>query len=181
MTNLESINEIFKTYAPLLDGADKVIGIFISIGLFWLAHRANAIAKSNLELAEQEKLSRKYRIGEDERAIFRSCYSKISEALGLVLKLGRVTDEAKSLFWQARDQARLELPKDIQEYSQEVFDKMWEAYLLGHNDLASIENGGLPIGEERKRASARHGDIILSLINEKPYDVFSKYMKVNIE
>ena len=68
-----------------------------------------------------------YRISKNEREIFRFVHTKISEAITLVLKHGAVTQEAQALFWQARDQARLELPDEIKEYTQKLFDKMHKA------------------------------------------------------
>ena len=128
---LEILNELSKVYTPLLSAIDVVLGLFIGIALFWVAHRANNIAESNIELASQESQSRKYRISKDERELFHTVYSLLTEALGLVMKEGRVKGEAHAIFWQARDRARLELPEDIQEYTQVIFKKMHEAYLLG--------------------------------------------------
>ncbi len=181
MNWLECLNETFKTYAPLLEGMDKVIGIFISAGLFWLAHRANAIAKSNLELAKQERLSRKYRIGADEREIFRSCYTKVSQACGLVLQNGRVDAEASALFWQARDQARLELPDDIAHYTEALRDASTKAFSINDNYLYPKTHPGLEPGEERTKKVDEHAKYIEFITDAKPHKIFAPYMKVKIE
>ncbi len=174
----ESTNDIFKTYAPTLEAADKLIGLAISAGLFWLAHRANGIAKSNLELAKQEKQSRKYRIDKDEREIFRSVYRNLSDALALVLREGRVEHEALALFWQARDQARLELPDDIQEYSEKLRVAANKAFSINESYLYPKNGEGLPVGEERSKRVDEHEEHLSILLDAKPHEHFAKYMKV---
>ena len=181
MSWLECINETFKTYAPTLDAADKLIGIAISAGLFWLAHRANGIAKSNLELAKQEKQSRKYRIDKDEREIFRAVYRNLSDALALVLRDGRVDHEALALFWQARDQARLELPVDIQEYSENLRVAANKAFAINELYLYPKNGESLPVGEERSKKVDEHESHLSILLDAKPHEHFAKYMRVEAE
>lgn len=171
-------NETFKTYAPTLDAADKLIGVAISAGLFWLAHCANGIAKSNLELAKQEKQSRKYRIDKDEREIFRSVYRNLSDALALVLRDGRVGHEALALFWQARDQARLELPVDIQDYSEKLRDAANKAFAINDCYLYPKNGEALPVGEDRNKKVAEHKSHLSILLDAKPHEHFAKYMRV---
>ncbi|MDD5586762.1 MAG: hypothetical protein PHY92_07395 [Alphaproteobacteria bacterium] len=179
MSFWSDFNTVATDYEKLIGGANAFFGLLISIGLFCVAWRANSIAKSNLELAAQEKQNREYRIDKDERDLFRSVYSKISEAKGIVFTEGTVTDAAHELFWKARDQARLELPEDIQEYTQTIFDRMHKAYVLRHIPLAKHEDGGHPAGsDERKAASKEHTGLIKSLMDEQPHEAFAKYMRI---
>lgn len=110
-------------------------------------------------------------------SIFLSVYQKLTEAISLILRDGQVKNPAKALFWQARDEARLQLPEEIQNYTQRLFDEMWEAYLLYYQKLTGEER--LTKGPERSQASARHTELIGKLIKERPFEIFQKYLKVN--
>lgn len=169
-----SINSIAREYKPILYSIDVLFNIVIGIGLFVVARKANNIAKSNLELAKQEEINRNYQISKDDREVFYSVYSKLSKAIGLVLTNGQVDNEARALFWQARDRARLELPTNIKEYTQQLFDTMNQAYILYHTKLYGEDP--LPQGEERSKLARQHMDIITQVINAKPYEVFSPYL-----
>ena len=142
-----------------------------------LAYKANKIANSNFELAKQENKNRIYRINKDERKIFNSVYTKITQGIGLVLRDGRVCDDAQALFWKARDEARLQLPDDIVNYTQVLFDKMHTAYLL-KIELDERGSDGSPILRDRKESAKKHMQLISELIKEEPYKIFACHMKV---
>lgn len=169
---IDYLNETSIKFKPLIDAADSLVGLLISIGLFCIAYQANKISKE-----QHDRL--RYKIGEDERKIFRSNYNRLTEGLGHVMRDGIVKDEAKDLFWQVRDQARLELPKEIQDYTQKIFDLMWEAYTDYYN---KIYNGdGQTINHpDRRVAIKRNSEIVLELIRLKPSELYSKYMKVDL-
>ena len=94
------------------------------------------------------------------------------------MKEGRVNAEARALFWQARDQARLELPEDIQKYTQDIFDKMLEAFVPVTHEIAPNDKGGQPQGDKRKAVTERESEIIKNLISEQPHEIFAKYLRV---
>jgi len=169
------MNEFFQYCAPTLDATDKLIGMLMSAGLFYLGYHANGIAKSNLELVQQDKQSRKYQINKDEREIFRAVYRNLSNALGLVFRDGHVSDEALALFWQARDQARLELPVDIYEYSENLLEAARNAFAIHRAFLSQTD---LPIDTKRKEKVKEHESYILTFIKAKPYEQFAKYMRM---
>lgn len=158
-----------------LDLADIIISFFGVIAAASLAYQANKIAKSNLESANQQQKTLTQKISSEDRAIFRSNYKKVVEALGMVFRDGKVMDEAKNLFWQARDEARLELPKEIADYTQQLFDKMWNAYIIYYHDITG--DACLPQGKERSDAVEKHSKVIGELIKEQPNTVYSKYMR----
>lgn len=169
---MDYLNETSTKFKPLIEAADSLFGLLISIGLFCIDYQANKISK------EQHNRLR-YKISEDEREIFRSNYNMLTEGLGHVIRDGRVKDEAKTLFWQVRDQARLELPKEIQDYTQKIFDLMWEAYKNHYNKIYDGE--GQPINHpERSEAIERNGEIVLELTGLKPNELYSKYLKVDL-
>lgn len=161
-----------KDWIDLVGLIVSILGVIV--GAF-LTRQANRIAKSNLELANQQQKALDQKINSEDRAIFRSNYRKVIDALEIIWRDGNINDEVKNLFWQARGEARLELPKDIADYTQGLFDQMWEAYSLFHNKI----NGDtrLPQGEERPTACDRHSQIISQLIREQPSAIYAKYMK----
>ncbi|HBN22270.1 MAG TPA: hypothetical protein DD412_03435 [Holosporales bacterium] len=166
------INELLVKYHAVVSVFDTIVSIIISVGLFYVAFRANGIAKSNLQIAKQEKEKQIYKIHADERKIFHSVYNKLSNAITLVLESARVTEESKALFWQARDQARLEMPDDIKIYTQNLFDKMYAAYLL-ELELESIKET-----KDRQKPVKERMKLISSLIDERPHEIFSKHLKI---
>ena len=168
---LDYLNELAEIYEPLF-------GIVISMILLFLTYYANKIAKSNYQLALEQKRTTDYKISRDDRELFRSVYMKLTEAIGLVLKDGAVNLEAVSLFWEARDQARLELPNNIYDYVEGIFVKMHKAYRQNRTNLETPDKGGLPVGEERSKATEEHEQLISDIISLKPYEVFSPYMKI---
>jgi hypothetical protein len=170
------MNETFGTYAPTLDAAEKLIGIAISAGLFWLAHRANGIAKSNLELAKQERENQAYRISRDERELFRNVYSQIIKALTKIHLDKHVSYEAKMIFWEAFKQAELELPDDIKVYMKELYRKITEAHNLYYFDLHSKTNP--PNNKDKELLINKHEKILFNILDDKPFDFFAPHMKI---
>ena len=53
---------------------------------------------------------------------------------------------------------------------------MHKAYVIYTCQLYG--DGALPAGEERTQLSENHSELIEKLIDERPYEVFSKYMKI---
>lgn len=131
-------------------------------GLIWVGYNTNRITNNQYKISSRQS--------------YLSVYDLVTEALGHVFVDGTVKDPAKDLFWKARDRARLELPKEIEDYCQGLFDYMWEAYCLYYHKLYGDEP--LPLGEERSKAADKHLEIISILIKERPHKIFSKYMKV---
>lgn len=159
-----------------MDFAGLLINFFGVVVAAALAWQANKIAKSNLVLARQQRKSSSQALSSEDRAIFRSNHRKVIDALGAIFRDGYVNDAAKNLLWQARDEARLELPADIKNYTQEIFDMMWEAYQLHYNKITG-ENR-LPVGAAGEEACKRHSQIIRQLIEQKPSLIYKKYMRI---
>lgn len=168
---ISELNGLAQTYQPLINAFTGVVGIFISIGLF-------GVAIATYKLSKQGNKSLEQRIDEQEKQIFREVYEQLNKALGLVFQYGNVTDEAHAIFWKARDKTRLELPEDIQHYTQEVFDLMHGAWIIEKGSLKSPENGGLPISKDREAKVKEHSRLINELLEKKPYKIFSPYLRV---
>lgn len=140
-----------------------LLSFFVGVGLIWVGRNTNKITENQYKISSRQS--------------YLAVYDMVTEALGHVLIDARVTDEAKDLFWKARDRARLELPKEIDDYCQELFDNMWEAYCLYYHKLYGDEP--LSKGEERTKVANRHTLIISILEKERPHKIFSKFMRVD--
>lgn len=171
------LNEVAEHYQPLLEAVKALLSLFIGAGLLFVGLKVNEVAKSNLELAKEKKDKLIYKISEKERDIFRSNYQKVSEALGLVLREGNVSNDARELFWKARDEARLELPQDIQDYTESLFKEMLKAYNAHHFLL--YEETDLSNNERREHIAEQHSNAINFLMNTNPNEVYSQYMKIS--
>ncbi|MFN9252862.1 MAG: hypothetical protein ACK6BL_02805 [Holosporaceae bacterium] len=148
--------------SDIIDGLDLLINLVTGVTLGFLAYFSNKISKMQNNIAARD--------------VYLSVYDKISEALGSVLAKGFVDESAKALFWQARDRARLELPNELKEYTQQLYDKMLEANTIYYNKITG--DFKLPVGQERNKIVQEHTDIIKKLIYEKPHQIFSKYMTI---
>lgn len=172
------LNKIASDYQPLINAVNVAWGLggAVLVLVIIFAKKVLQFIRSFFVKKQTKKLS------PEERKIFGEVYKMISDAKNLVFTQGVVRDEAHGLFWKARDRARLELPEDVQEYAQALFDKMHRAYILIHNDLASSDKGGYPAqSDERKRSSKEHSDLIGQIIKEQPHEVFAPYMRVKVE
>lgn len=153
----ELVNFI-KTNATVLGVMiDFIIGGFLIV----ISYKATRIAKNQNNIAS--------------RKAYLSVYKKLGKAFSLVSRDGDVTDEARALFWQARDRARLELPKNIERYTQDLFDKMMKAHRL-YSQLYG--EGSLPVGEKRNKIASQNCAIIKELMEEHPHLIFRNHMKV---
>lgn len=153
----------------------EIFGLFVDfivgLGLVGVAFQANRIARN-------QRLDLRYKVAQHEREIFQSVYDIITNVLHHVNSDGRVSDAAKQLFWQARDEARLSLPSDIRQYTEQLFDEMRRADLL---NFELSKEGGLPSGDRRSAVAKEHMDIIGMLIEERPYEIFRKHMQVKAD
>jgi len=173
----EQLNELARIYSPLADAADVAFTFLIGIGLVMIARQANRIAKSNVKLAEERSRDRGWAIKSDERATFKSNYEKVSNALGLTMRDGTVAGEARALIWQARDDARLELPKEISDYTENLFSRMNDAY---RTELL-LSNSASLSDEKRNGLTDKNHEIMMVLIEEKPFLVYEKYLKFKVD
>ncbi len=147
-------------------------GFVISPGLIWLAWEANAINKSNADFLKQAKEEQQYRITKDEREIFRVVYTKLVDALGLVQQYGRVREDVLTLFWQARDQARVELPEDIAQYTEELLS-------AANSALIKYENRNRFLPQEEHSKPLDSAEIHMKILYEaKPSQKFAPYLRI---
>lgn len=97
-------------------------------------------------------------------------FQKINDAIALTIKDGDVKNEAESLFWQARDEARLILDEEIANFTQELFDLAHEGYLI-------YRNRGNLNDKEREQKSHEWSNIFKKISETKPYEIYKKYLK----
>lgn len=174
MSWVQEINALSTDYAPLLN----------AMSVIWLPSSAMAaFVWFVFKKIKQHFFSLKPKarnLTPEERELFYQVYSMLSKAKGLVLRDGRVDNEANALFWEARDRARLELPDDIQEYTETLRKAASKAYSINSSYLYPASREGLPVGEERSKKVDEHEDCISLIIEAKPHEIFAPYMKVKI-
>ena len=124
-------------------------------------------------MQKQKNLDRGWAVKSDERATFKSNYEMVSKALSLTMRDGTVADEARALIWQARDDARLELPQEIGDYTEGLFSKMNDVY---RKELY-LSNSTSLTEEKRNEMIDECHNIMTTLINEKPFEVYNEYLK----
>ena len=146
----------------------KMIEIFvqflIGIGSLWIGYSANKIATQ-----QHEQL--KYKKTQDEREIFYSNYKKVSEALGNVVREGRVNDI--KLFWEARDEARLFLPRDIEAFTEELRKKAVEGFSL----RIKLDDKSLS-PKERPQKVSDEVELLNYFQRLKPNELYAPYLKI---
>lgn len=146
----------------------------IGAGAFWLAHQANKIALSNLELSKQQQEANANRITEYQKAKIKENYEVFTKALGFVFQEADVNNEAYGLFWNARDQARLELPSDIVAFTQNAFDIAGKANSLLRK---TYRKDGTPIHSTNfDKWIDECSDLVSQLYSLQPHEVYRKYL-----
>jgi len=174
MSWVEEINSLSTDYAPLLNAVSVIwLPLSAAAAFVWFAFKK--IKKRFFSPKTQAR-----NLTPEEREIFFQVYTKLSEAKGLVLRDGRVGNEANALFWEARDKARLELPDDIQEYTETLRVAASKAFSINESYLYPANRDGLPVGEERSKKVDEHEENISVIIEAKPHEIFAPYMKVKI-
>ena len=145
-----------------------IVNLLIGGGLVYVGLQANSITKSN-------KAQASYQLKQYEREIFKDNYSKISKALGLVFRDGEVFEEAMDLFWDARDQARLELPQDIVDYTEELRKIASEAFA---SNRMCYDINGQPKSTHNPEDLDKAHKAVLKLISENSYEKYRLHMKI---
>mgnify|MGYP001258927559 CR=1 FL=1 len=122
-----------------LQAFNVLSNFLIGIALFYVGWEANEISKTNHIKNKQSRKEYRRLLNLDERAIFKENYDKVSKALSLVIRDGDVNEQAMALFWQARDEARLELPEEIATYTEKLRATAQKAW--ANNRFAYDRNG----------------------------------------
>lgn len=172
---LENWEIWLSNHNNLLEAVKTLFQSLISLGLFVLALQAHKISKSNLELAKNKNMLLKFKTDDFERKIFLDTYNELNNGLEIVYRKGSVDIKAREHFWKARDKARLELPKEIENYCQQIFDIASENFILERK----LEKKNWKNEESRLKASEKSSDLLEEILNFKPYQEFSKYLKIS--
>lgn len=146
-----------ETTVKVINTVSNTVIAFMSMYISYSAHKYNKRKIS-------DKVWDKYNL----------TYSQITESMGLVLRDGFVSNNAYFLIWQARDSCRLYLHKDIQEYTDDLFDLMQKAFSA--RLLYQDENLGTPKRTEKVKSEY---ECIEKILNFKPpYTIFQKYLGI---
>ena len=82
------------------------------------------------------------------------------------------TEKALELIWQARDLSRLYMPDEINDYVKSMFNLIKNMY------SSQIERNASN-SEERKSSANKWREDINKILEQKPYEIFSPYLKLH--
>lgn len=154
----------------------EIVGTFLIGGAgIYIGWSANQVALSNYKLAEEQAREGKRKLTKDDKEMLIENYNKVSKALEIVFREGDVTNEAFSLIWQARNQAKLFLPKKIEDFTQEL----QQLFIEANHKLQALKN--IPISEERSQVVDEKCVLVTKILRYKPHEIYSEYLKLNIE
>ena len=131
------------------------------------------LARIKIKDFEIEFMTHKDALTADEKKEFVKCYDLLQQFVGFFLKDGYVGNEALECIWKARDQARLFLPKQLEEYVENYFQKALKAHnahLLWKNNLQNPE--------KMKKWAEEKGKYEDFFLKMNIADTFKKYLKV---
>lgn len=113
--NLEGIDGNFNNFFDVINAIGSVI---ISIGLLKIGIEANKIAKEQQRSTDQK-------ISQEEREIIRENYKNLMNGISTIYnnyRNIREINKGEEILRQVANQAKLELPKDLEDYTQEVYE-----------------------------------------------------------
>lgn len=176
----DSIESWAKEHTNFVDFIGVLVNLIIGTALFYVGWEANKIATASTEQTEQSAKEFKANLHETDKAVIRANYSKVSEALSLILQEGCVKDDSMRLLWQARDEARLELPEPIMDYTESLREKAQKAWAInkflydreGNVKNANHRNRDAKIEEEHK--------LLLDFMEEEPHKVYRSILEIRL-
>lgn len=173
-------NSLFITIAVLfilfvvlnlegIDGQyDKLFSLLGSVGSLFIGYGAYQIAK-------EQKKSTEFKISEEEKIIIRKNYEDIFAGIQLIFNNYSNRKNllaAKLSLDKAANYAELNLPKDIEDYTKELYKNVSDLYQ--ENCAIFTIDGSLRIN-----CTVENYDIIWEkLWNTNPNKVYSKHLKI---
>jgi len=158
----------------MIDIINIVIQIIVGCGLIWIGKTANEIYKQQTNFLENQ-------LSDWEKESIKENYHKISKALAEIERDGSIIspfpeyeNHSLELIWKAKDDAKLCLPKEIKDYTNNLFKKIKDLQLILHK-LNYLE-----IGEERNDLCSKKASILKQLSKENPNEIYSKCLKRKI-
>lgn len=109
---------------------------------------------------------------DDERKIFKRNYDLVCSFINEYIKIGYINGNALDMIYKAFDEARLNLPDDIVEYTESWANKAKNAFILHHKWER------LPVGKERSNLIDEEYKITKEILDMKPSEIYRKYLKV---
>lgn len=133
------------------------------------------LARIKIKDFEIEFMSHKDALTADEKKEFLKCYDLLQQFMKHFLRKGYVNDDALEYILQARDQARLFLPKKLEEYVEDYLQKAIKA----HRAFILWEDNQEPqktkdLSDERHKYEACFYEMNIA-------DTFKPYLKVKID
>lgn len=164
-----------KDHSNLISLLDVFVNLIIGIALFWVAFRANSIAKATQESSKQK-------LEAHERQVVKDNYVKLIKAIELTIASGTVTNEPMFLFWEVNQSSRIELPEELYGFIEsvvEIAEQSWIAYAYAYDlqgNAINMDKTDRP--EKLKTASDKVQDLWSLLKDGGIPDKFGKYLRV---
>lgn len=134
------------------------------------------LARIKIKDFEIEFMSHKDALTADEKKEFVKCYDLLQQFYGLFLKDGYVSNEALEYIWKARDQARLYLPKKLEEYTEDYFQKALKA-----NKAFTLWQNNLQDSEKVKKWADERQKFEIDFFDMNIANTFKQYLKVRTD
>ena len=133
------------------------------------------LARIKIKDFEIDLMSRKEVLTADEKKEFLKCYELLQQFMKHFLRKGYVNDDALGCIWQARDQARLFLPKKLEDYVEDYLQKAIKthrAFILWEDNQDPEKTKNL--SDERHKYETYFYDMNIA-------DTFKHYLKVKTD
>lgn len=130
------------------------------------------LARIKLGDYEIDFMTEKAVLTDEERKIFKHNYDLVCSFINEHMKVGYVNGNALDMIYKAFDEARLNLPDDIVEFTESWANKAKNAFVL-HRQWER-----LPVGEKRSKLIDEEFEITKEILDMKPAEIYRKYLKV---
>lgn len=130
------------------------------------------LARIKLGDYEIDFMTEKAVLTDEERKIFKHNYDLVCSFINEHMKVGYVNGNALDMIYKAFDEARLNLPDDIVEFTESWANKAKNAFVL-HRQWER-----LPVGEKKSKLIDEEFEIIKEILDMKPAEIYRKYLKV---
>jgi hypothetical protein len=162
---------------PAFETLSILVSVATAVLLAFLAVKANSIAKSQLDLASIETDRNARRISDQTRTALLENYILVMKAHGIIEREGMFNRESVYLLRQARDQARLMLPKDIADYTERRFSESLPLMIKWYAKVFSEQTGALIEDVDRNDTIDENAKLLDDILNDKIYELYAKHLK----
>lgn len=171
-----TINTWSKDHSNLITLLDVLVNLIIGLALFWVAFKANNIAKATQESSKQK-------LEAHERQIVKDNYVKLLKAIETAIASGVVKNESMFQFWEVNQSSKIELPEELHGFVESVVkiaEQSWIAYTYAYDHEGNAINMDKTDRSEKLKTASDKVQDLWELLKECGIpDKFGKYLRVN--